>query len=176
MNSLPLDIKKIIAHLASESVYNINLRKLCSSMNSVGQDITIYTNIEGIDTIAEIKPFIISDMKYGRDDDIVMNIEEKESRSTVRISLTISTIKQLIRILMSMHGLKGTVRVNGTEGSFRVTVSDIRRSDYEEVYYPMVDVMGGDMKRFFRESKFIKLSSNLIDPHWGERILDQISS
>lgn len=80
---------------------------------------------------------------------------------------TIENIKQLVKILLSMHGIMvsmARIYVTETEKKIDVLVGDITNSTYNEVYYPVVNFIYpsnpiNSMTYIFSRSKFNKLYS-----------------
>lgn len=80
---------------------------------------------------------------------------------------TVENIKQLVKILLSMHGIMASmarIYVTKTEKKIDVSVGDVTNSTYNEVYYPVVNFIypsnpNNSMTYIFSRSKFNELYS-----------------
>jgi hypothetical protein len=171
-NLMISDIRKLIISYALNNIDNVDTNLLRDSIEKVGNaKFELFVNHGSYSNLGPVQNFKIISILRNTHHGITITTSPIKSKST-RIKLNIGTTKLLYKALLSMHGLKGTITVEKDDDNYIATVSNIKLSEYSEVYFPIQEYMMTELSTHFKESKYHRLSTGILSPDRISEIKD----
>jgi len=163
-NLMPHAMINIILSYTLNYLDNVDIDLLRESIEKVGNDkFELYITGGLYDKLGQVQNFKILTIERNNENGITITTLPMNSKKyRDRIKLNNNTIKLLYKSLLTMHGLKGVIKVEKIGATYVAIVSNVKLSDYTETYYPVHEYMRGELSRHFKISKYKKLSIGII--------------
>jgi hypothetical protein len=159
------NLNNIIVSYALNNLDNIDLDLLRKSLEKSGNEpwqIRKLTTTQN--RLGGAQKFKITSIKRTGDLSDTIKITTKPLKYTVpRIELNCNTVKDLYKSLLSVHGLKGSIKVTKKGDNFITKVTNLKKNTYEEIYIPFDDFTGRNL-RSFTKGKYDRLSEGILAP------------
>jgi len=159
------NLNDIIVGYALNNLDNIDLDLLRKSLEKVGNEpwqIRKLTTTQ--DRLGGAQKFKITSIKRRRDLSDSIKITTKPLKYTVpRIELNCNTVKDLYKSLLSVHGLKGSIKVTKIGDNFITKVTNFKKNTYDDIYIPFDHFAGRNIPSF-TEGKCDRLSQGILSP------------